>query len=223
MQMAATVGINRHIESLIRGIYRNPYGADSGLGVWDSDIEAAGAEIAVAKSLAIYWGGGINTFKDADVGYRYQVRHTVVLLTNSCISLSRMLCFLSKIRTGVKKWIAEQYLKLFLCYLSYLLCLEQLVGLLAQRCDILSCGYSNRNKCKYYSWRLDNVGFLGGIAMKLGLKTYWSTYGRYSLTLWFLPLWFSGYSIGLHLLRIMPHNILRLAFGNNSILIWSTM
>lgn len=42
---------------------------------WDVDIEAACAEMVVAKYFGIYWDGSVNTWKRPDVG-SIQVRYT---------------------------------------------------------------------------------------------------------------------------------------------------
>ncbi len=41
-----------------------------------NDIQAAGAEIAVAKALNQYWCGGVNAFRQPDVGLNIEVRRT---------------------------------------------------------------------------------------------------------------------------------------------------
>jgi hypothetical protein len=45
--------------------------------LFDVGVKAAGAEIAVAKALNLYWDGSVDTFKTkADVGNRTEVRMT---------------------------------------------------------------------------------------------------------------------------------------------------
>lgn len=72
--LAAYVGARRHVDKLFRG-QRDRYGAEARLDQWSVDIEAAGAEMAVAKVLGLYWTGA-NGLHDAttDVG-RLQVRN----------------------------------------------------------------------------------------------------------------------------------------------------
>lgn len=77
--MGATIGVARRMASLRRGQTNKVQNRDFG---WHSDIEAACAEIALAKVLGVYWGGGVNTFHDADAGL-FQVRHTQ--LENGCL------------------------------------------------------------------------------------------------------------------------------------------
>jgi hypothetical protein len=43
---------------------------------WDQELNAAAAELAVAKLTGRYWCGGVNTFKDEDVYGGLQVRHS---------------------------------------------------------------------------------------------------------------------------------------------------
>lgn len=50
---------------------KHGYAADD---VWDIEINSAAAECAVAKAIQRYWAGGVNTFKDADIGTNIQVR-----------------------------------------------------------------------------------------------------------------------------------------------------
>lgn len=73
LRMAAQVGIERHIDSLVHG--RRQAAADRApVGNWQQDIEGACGELAVAKALGRYWNGSVNTFKQGgDVG-KVQVR-----------------------------------------------------------------------------------------------------------------------------------------------------
>jgi hypothetical protein len=67
LHMAAQIGTLRHIEALRKGL-PDRYGFDGETG-WTVHIEGAAGEIAVGKTLGIYWGGSVNTFKtEADVG-----------------------------------------------------------------------------------------------------------------------------------------------------------
>ena len=70
--MAATVGAMREISSY-KSRFTNPVqNKDFG---WHIDIEAACAEVALAKHLGVFWDGSVGTGKAIDVG-KYQVRHT---------------------------------------------------------------------------------------------------------------------------------------------------
>lgn len=71
--MAAEIGKLRRMTALSRGS-QNAHG---GINLsWTEDIEGAGAELCVAKALGIYWNGGIDTFKNPDLGHNIQVRWT---------------------------------------------------------------------------------------------------------------------------------------------------
>jgi hypothetical protein len=52
---------------------RDKYGYAAG-DPWDCEVNSAAAEIATAKAANLYWSGGVNTFKGADVGTKIQVR-----------------------------------------------------------------------------------------------------------------------------------------------------
>jgi len=70
---AAQVGVARRIRNRSYGS-RHRWGyTDTGDG-WGADIDAASAELAVAKFLGGYWSGAIG--RDADVGDDIQVRQT---------------------------------------------------------------------------------------------------------------------------------------------------
>jgi hypothetical protein len=80
VEQAASVGVRRRIHSRKKGL--NGAAADAegnqGLGAWDIDIEAAIAEMAVAKATNRYWCGSVDTYhKGDDVQYGIQVRHAV--------------------------------------------------------------------------------------------------------------------------------------------------
>jgi hypothetical protein len=70
-ELAAGVGLRRHLSALRRGLVNHHgYKGDG----WGDHIEAAGAELAVAKFLGRYWSGSVDTFKaSGDVG-PYEVR-----------------------------------------------------------------------------------------------------------------------------------------------------
>ena len=81
--MGAMIGVARRLASLKRGETNKVQNKDFG---WHSDIEAACAEIAVAKLLGVFWDGSINTFKAGDVGC-LQVRHTQI--QDGCLILRK--------------------------------------------------------------------------------------------------------------------------------------
>lgn len=71
LQLAAQVGIQRHIEAVVAGL-EDKYGAKKG--GWNLHIEGAAGELALAKLLNVYWNGSVNTFSSGgDVG-QLQVR-----------------------------------------------------------------------------------------------------------------------------------------------------
>lgn len=80
--MAGSVGLSRNINSLKRGS-KNTYGLE-GLNDWQIHIEGALGEIALAKTLGMYWDGSVDTFKNkGDVGIlevRTTSKHTNCLL-----------------------------------------------------------------------------------------------------------------------------------------------
>jgi len=71
--MAAQVGLRRHIESIYKGRYDHLNNGSTG---WNEDIEGAAAELAVAKLYGVYWDGSVNTFKKSDISFKVQVRST---------------------------------------------------------------------------------------------------------------------------------------------------
>jgi hypothetical protein len=75
MDMAILVG-NARTTSAWRNERRNIAGYKP-RDLFDTNIKAAGAEIAVAKALNVYWDGSVGTFKTkADVGNKTEVRMT---------------------------------------------------------------------------------------------------------------------------------------------------
>jgi len=42
----------------------------------DNDVQAAAAEMAAGKALNQYWGAGVNTFRQPDIGRNIEVRRT---------------------------------------------------------------------------------------------------------------------------------------------------
>lgn len=74
MRTAASVGVERRLRAVARGRrHRHDW---SGEGEWGVDINAAAAELAVAKVLGRYWVDTANTDFDGDVGPGVQVRWT---------------------------------------------------------------------------------------------------------------------------------------------------
>ncbi len=71
--MASEIGRLRRITALSRNSQNAHGGVNLG---WTEDIEGAAAELCVAKGLNMYWNGGIDTFKDPDLGINIQVRWT---------------------------------------------------------------------------------------------------------------------------------------------------
>jgi len=65
VHMAGMVGFNRRLKMMARGRATPSWGGES----WGADIEAACAEMALAKHLDVYWDGSVDTFKTkGDVG-----------------------------------------------------------------------------------------------------------------------------------------------------------
>lgn len=69
---AAMIGIRRRLAVLGSTKTNKVNNAQFG---WHTDIEAACAEMAVAKILGVYWAGSVNTWQGPDAG-NFQVRHT---------------------------------------------------------------------------------------------------------------------------------------------------
>jgi hypothetical protein len=76
IRMAATVGCERAIQSLTKRLGLTNHVGNKEWDRWGCDIEAAAAELAVAKQIGVFWGGDVNTFKKADIGRNWQVRHS---------------------------------------------------------------------------------------------------------------------------------------------------
>jgi hypothetical protein len=89
--MAACIGVARRLASLKRNETNKVQNKDFG---WHTDIEAACAELAVAKFLNIHWDGSINTFKKPDLSNSLQIRHTQLI--NGCLILRNQDCPHSK-------------------------------------------------------------------------------------------------------------------------------
>ena len=73
--MAAMVGMRRRISIMAKTGFKNTNKTHSKDFGWHTDIEAACAEMVVAKFLGMYWDYSVDTFKVPDVG-GIQVRHT---------------------------------------------------------------------------------------------------------------------------------------------------
>ena len=71
VQMAAQVGLARHVEAIRKGLTDRRKDISR---TWDQHICGALGELAAAKALDCHWSGGINTFKGADVGANIQIR-----------------------------------------------------------------------------------------------------------------------------------------------------
>ncbi len=70
---AAFVGLMREAEGYRNANAKRLYnGADEIV----THVQGAMAEIAVAKVLNLYWGGGVNAFATPDVGRKTEVRYT---------------------------------------------------------------------------------------------------------------------------------------------------
>ena len=74
--VASYVGMRRNAEAQFKGRKNRFPNAKPGDG-WGRHIEAAHAELVVAKALGLYWGFGVNTFCSADIAdTRIEVRWT---------------------------------------------------------------------------------------------------------------------------------------------------
>lgn len=72
---AAYVGINRRLDSM-RNQRQEVHGAAAGGDYWTIDVEAAGAELALAKALGVHWTGLDGPDKDVGDVAGAQVRHS---------------------------------------------------------------------------------------------------------------------------------------------------
>lgn len=70
LSRAALVGVSRNVEALRLGCRSSREIQDH----WGIHILGACGECAFAKGTGRYWSGGVNTFKDADVGSSIQIR-----------------------------------------------------------------------------------------------------------------------------------------------------
>lgn len=74
MRQVAHVGVERRLRAISRS--RQHRWAWDGEGVWNTDIQSAAAEMAVAKMLGRYWADTAEPDSAGDVGDRVQVRWT---------------------------------------------------------------------------------------------------------------------------------------------------
>lgn len=73
---AAREGVQRHIRALAK--HRNPrHGWDASRDLWSTDIEAAAAELALAKAIRSYWAPNPEPDYEGDVAGGWHVRHTM--------------------------------------------------------------------------------------------------------------------------------------------------
>jgi hypothetical protein len=86
LMMGAQTGINRHVSAIKQGLV--DAAGYEGLG-WSLHIEGACGEIAVSKSLGIYWSASVNTFKsesdiepDIEVRTRLDHNHDLIVREN---------------------------------------------------------------------------------------------------------------------------------------------
>jgi hypothetical protein len=74
LYVALMVGGRRRIESLCAGREDTKYYAVEN--ALESDIQAAGSELAYAKFRNVHWNAGVDTFKGPDIGTNVQIRHS---------------------------------------------------------------------------------------------------------------------------------------------------
>jgi len=72
LKQAAMVGVDRRIESIDRGLHSKKFTARTSY--WETDIQGAAAEMALAKHLGKYWGFSVNVGKEADLGALYEIK-----------------------------------------------------------------------------------------------------------------------------------------------------
>lgn len=74
IEMAATVGVQRHVRALALG--KRPTDGVAADRLWQIHVEGALGELAFAKATGRYWGGSVGTYRNGgDVG-QIQVRTT---------------------------------------------------------------------------------------------------------------------------------------------------
>jgi hypothetical protein len=79
LNFAAQVGLTRRIESMTNSNVSPKYGKKPDETLWGIDIEAACAEMAVAKCLNVHWDCSVNRYGKNDCGdvMEFQVKHTI--------------------------------------------------------------------------------------------------------------------------------------------------
>lgn len=99
LEGAAHAGIRRIISSRAKNYDTDNHGKNSTTQYhWTRDIEAAAAEIAVAKLLNRTWNGWWDTMKGADVGHTVQVRRcekpglSLIIRPDDCLTDCYVLC-----------------------------------------------------------------------------------------------------------------------------------
>lgn len=83
MRVAALIGVERRLRAIARN--RQHRYAWTGEAVWAIDIQAAGAELAIAKAIGRYWTDTAEPDAHGDVGDGVQVRWTK--RENGCLLL----------------------------------------------------------------------------------------------------------------------------------------
>lgn len=74
-RIAAYTGVNRRLEAMAASRVE-VYGKAAGGAYWETDLEAAAAELALAKALGVHWCGMDGPDKDTGDVAGAQVRHT---------------------------------------------------------------------------------------------------------------------------------------------------
>lgn len=74
-RLAAYTGINRRLDAMANASFE-VYGKAAGGNYWEIDVEAAAAELVVAKALGVHWCGMDGPDKDTGDVAGAQVRHT---------------------------------------------------------------------------------------------------------------------------------------------------
>jgi hypothetical protein len=75
LSMAAHVAVMRRIANQQNNV-KPKYGAPTGIGSWEFDLNACAAEVAVAKHFNLFWCGTVNDYGALDVGGLINVRQT---------------------------------------------------------------------------------------------------------------------------------------------------
>ena len=74
-RLAAYTGVNRRLDAMAKGRFE-VYGKAANGAYWEIDLEAAAAELALAKALGVHWCGMDRPDKDTGDVAGAQVRHT---------------------------------------------------------------------------------------------------------------------------------------------------